>query len=185
MINSVTIAIDGTDTFEIKGIALKRILVNTPEAEKLKIQRDEVEVQYFSSSNRPEYLLEIDLFKVQEYPYFLYIEIQVVLPYFQVVFPYEHDYAEAIQNQFLSIIKWLKIIHTKDKDETTERKSDKKDRDFDEINDKPALTADWLINVSISVFIKFIGIFLYLFDLFVSEKNRQADPMGFLPTRNE
>lgn len=33
--------------------------------------------------------------------------------FFQIIFPHEHNYAEAIQNQFLSIIKWLKLVHTK------------------------------------------------------------------------
>lgn len=30
---------------------------------------------------------------------------------FQVIFPYDHDYADAIQNELNSVIKWLKIVH--------------------------------------------------------------------------
>lgn len=30
---------------------------------------------------------------------------------FKAVFPYEHSFAEAVQNQFISVVKWLKIVH--------------------------------------------------------------------------
>ncbi|KAL3273176.1 hypothetical protein HHI36_014630 [Cryptolaemus montrouzieri] len=35
----------------------------------------------------------------------------ISLDMFKAVFPYEHNYAEAVQNQFLSVVKWLKIVH--------------------------------------------------------------------------
>lgn len=35
----------------------------------------------------------------------------VSLDLFKAVFPYDHNYAEAVQNQLLSVIKWLKILH--------------------------------------------------------------------------
>lgn len=30
---------------------------------------------------------------------------------FTGIFPYDHDYADAIQNEFVSLFKWLKIVH--------------------------------------------------------------------------
>lgn len=32
---------------------------------------------------------------------------------FKVIFPYDHDYAEAIQSEFNSLIKWLKLTHNR------------------------------------------------------------------------
>lgn len=32
---------------------------------------------------------------------------------FKVIFPYDHDFAEAIQSEFNSLVKWLKIIHNR------------------------------------------------------------------------
>lgn len=31
----------------------------------------------------------------------------------KAIFPYEHNFAEAVQKEFISIVKWLKIIHRK------------------------------------------------------------------------
>jgi hypothetical protein len=28
-------------------------------------------------------------------------------------FPYEHNFAEAVQNEFVSVVKWLKLVHKK------------------------------------------------------------------------
>jgi hypothetical protein len=28
-------------------------------------------------------------------------------------FPYEHSFAEAIQNELVSVVKWLKLVHKK------------------------------------------------------------------------
>lgn len=33
----------------------------------------------------------------------------------RVVFPYEHQYADAIHNEFVSLFKWLKIIHKRER----------------------------------------------------------------------
>lgn len=38
---------------------------------------------------------------------------------FTGIFPYDHDYADAIQNEFVSLFKWLKIIHRVQKREFT------------------------------------------------------------------
>lgn len=35
----------------------------------------------------------------------------VSIDLFKAVFPYEHSFAEAVQNQFMSVVKWLKIVH--------------------------------------------------------------------------
>ncbi|XP_050307521.1 protein KIAA0100 isoform X2 [Anthonomus grandis grandis] len=107
-ISSVVVAIDGKDIFEIKGIDLKRIFEEDPAAEKLKAERQDASLK--SIFNDFTCWLEIESFKV--------------------VFPYEHNYAEAIQNQLISMFKWLKIIHKND--EGPKAKS---------------FPADWLINI--------------------------------------
>lgn len=33
----------------------------------------------------------------------------------KAIFPYEHNFTEAVQNELISITKWLKIIHRKQK----------------------------------------------------------------------
>lgn len=58
----------------------------------------------------------------------------VSIDQFKAVFPYEHDYAEAVQNQFVSVFKWLKIVHGVKKNPFT--------------NDSP-LPSDLLINVRV------------------------------------
>ncbi|CAG9773769.1 unnamed protein product [Ceutorhynchus assimilis] len=108
IINSVTIAIDDADIFEIKGLSIKRLFKGQPETRKIVIERKEAE--FTEAFNKITYLLEVDLLKV--------------------VFPHKHNYAEAVQNQFLSIIKWLKIVH-------------KKEKRPDDLN----FPADWLINI--------------------------------------
>lgn len=37
----------------------------------------------------------------------------ITIDVFRAVFPYEHSYAQAVQNDFISIVKWLKILHNR------------------------------------------------------------------------
>lgn len=112
-ITTMTIAIDESDVFEIKGVNIRRLFQDQAGAEKLIAERAEagcpLPYNYFT------YLVEITLFKI--------------------MFPHEHNYAEAIQNQFLSIIRWLKIVHANTKKNDTEP--------------EPSSTGskDWLINI--------------------------------------
>lgn len=87
------ISIDSSEIFNINGIKLNRIHEN----EMIRLERADTE-QFVLDWNET-WSLSIDLFKV--------------------VFPYEHNYAEAIQTQFFSIVKWLKSLHNIKKEKFT------------------------------------------------------------------
>ncbi|ENN80743.1 hypothetical protein YQE_02851, partial [Dendroctonus ponderosae] len=89
ILKTLTVAIDGADIFELKGILMKRLFKDQLQAQKFLFDKKMAGLS--EGFNDCSYLLEIDAFKA--------------------VFPHEHNYAEAVQNQFLSIVKWLKIIH--------------------------------------------------------------------------
>ncbi|XP_055373341.1 protein hobbit [Condylostylus longicornis] len=38
---------------------------------------------------------------------------------FKAIFPYDHDFSDAVQNEFVSLFKWLKLIHNYKKKEFT------------------------------------------------------------------
>ncbi|XP_066998211.2 protein hobbit [Anabrus simplex] len=44
----------------------------------------------------------------------------VIIESLKVVFPYEHSFAEAVQNELISLVKWLKLIHKRQKQSLTE-----------------------------------------------------------------
>lgn len=80
------ISIDGIETFTIKGLKLHRI-------DNHKLVLDErLDNEHFKLRWNKTWSLSIDLFKA--------------------VFPYEHNYADAVQNEFVSIFKWLKLVHS-------------------------------------------------------------------------
>lgn len=83
--NFVVISIDSNEIFTINGIKLQRI----HDDQMIRAERADTE-QFLLPWNQT-LSLTIDLFKV--------------------VFPYEHNWAESIQSQFFSIVKWLKIVH--------------------------------------------------------------------------
>ncbi|CAG9812625.1 unnamed protein product [Phaedon cochleariae] len=89
---SVNIQIDGDDIFTIKGIDLQRIKSHPF------IQAERLDTDNFVLPFNKTWGVSIDLFKA--------------------VFPYEHNFDEAIKNQLLSVIKWLKIVHNLKKDRT-------------------------------------------------------------------
>jgi hypothetical protein len=87
--NTAVISIDGADIFTIKGINLHRVKDN-------KLIRDErLDNENFKLAWNKTWGLSVDLFKA--------------------VFPYEHNYADAVQNEFVSVFKWLKIVHNRKK----------------------------------------------------------------------
>ncbi|XP_056639867.1 protein hobbit [Diorhabda sublineata] len=87
---SVTISIDNADIFVIQGINFHPI-----ESHPL-IEAERCDVESFSMAFNKTWGISIDLFKA--------------------VFPYEHNFAEAFQNRFVSVFKWLKIVHRLKKD---------------------------------------------------------------------
>lgn len=82
---SVKISIDNDEIFHIKGISVNRIKYHPL------LEAERADTESFRLPTNLAWSTSIDLFKA--------------------VFPYEHSFAEAIQNQFLSVVKWLKIIH--------------------------------------------------------------------------
>lgn len=100
------IVLDGAEIFTFQGIDFHRVL-NHPV-----VLDERSDVGTFSIPFNKTWGISIDLFKA--------------------VFPYEHNFAEAVQNQFVSIFKWLKIVHNLKKDKSEES----------------PLPSDLLINVS-------------------------------------
>lgn len=101
------IAIDDADIFTFEGLRLYRIKDN------LEIREERLNSEGFLLDWNKTWGLTINLFKA--------------------TFPYKHDYAEAIQNEFVSVFKWLKLVHKRTKKPFT--------------IDSP-LPSDLLINVS-------------------------------------
>ncbi|CAH0563741.1 unnamed protein product [Brassicogethes aeneus] len=83
--SSVKIAIDDSEIFTVLGIKMQRI----KDSSAMKAER--LDADNFALPWNKTWGIAVDSFKV--------------------VFPYEHDYAEAVQNQFVSVYKWLKIVH--------------------------------------------------------------------------
>ncbi|XP_076275427.1 bridge-like lipid transfer protein family member hobbit isoform X2 [Rhynchophorus ferrugineus] len=115
IINTITIAIDNSDIFDIRGLTYKRLFEDEAAAEKIKAERIEAGCPDNYNKNRT-YLIQIDVFKV--------------------VFPHEHNYAEAVQNQFLSVVKWLKMVH----------------KNPNATSIKPPILQDWLIKIQECIF---------------------------------
>lgn len=105
------ISIDNSDIFTIQGIHFSRIEDNAT------IRTERLDNENFHLPWNKTYSLSIDLFKA--------------------MFPHEHHYSEAIQNELISVWKWLKIIHGKKKKPFT-------------INSP--LPSDLLIHVSVLIF---------------------------------
>lgn len=82
---STTISIDNDDIFTIKGISIYKAKSHPI------LDTERMDTDIFSTPKNRAWVVSIDLFKA--------------------VFPYEHSFAEAVQNQFLSVVKWLKIVH--------------------------------------------------------------------------
>lgn len=85
--NTAVISINNDDIFTISGFSLKRITENKD------ILSERQDNEDFVLPWNKTWGLSIDLFKA--------------------LFPYEHCFAEAVQNDFVSVFKWLKILHKK------------------------------------------------------------------------
>ncbi|KAI4455969.1 antigen mlaa-22-related [Holotrichia oblita] len=83
--NTAIISIDGADIFTIQGLNLYRILDNET------IRSERRDNEFFKLSWNKTWGFNVDLFRV--------------------CFPYMHNYADAVQNEFLSVFKWLKLVH--------------------------------------------------------------------------
>ncbi|KAJ8927258.1 hypothetical protein NQ314_020309 [Rhamnusium bicolor] len=92
---SLIISIDDSEIFTINGINFHKI-INHPI-----VYAERCDVESFLIPFNKTWGISIDLFKA--------------------VFPYEHNFAEAVQNQFVSVFKWLKIIHNVKKDRSLDR----------------------------------------------------------------
>lgn len=86
---TAVISIDGSDIFTLQGFQLAKIKFN----EMIKTER--LDNETFQLPWNKTWGLTIDLFRA--------------------TFPHEHYYAEAIQNEFISIWKWLKVVHNRKK----------------------------------------------------------------------
>ncbi|KAG5900629.1 hypothetical protein JTB14_005906 [Gonioctena quinquepunctata] len=89
---SLLISIDGKEIFNLKGIDVRRIKSHPI------IRAERLDAENFILKFNKTYGISINLFKA--------------------VFPHEHNFAEAFQNQFISVFKWLKIIHNLKKERT-------------------------------------------------------------------
>ncbi|XP_026465136.1 protein KIAA0100-like, partial [Ctenocephalides felis] len=88
-VSCIVIYIDGADIFTIQGFQMARLATN----EKV-VQERNVNEDFVLAKNK-----------------IWGVTIQCL----RAVFPYEHQYADAIHNEFISLFKWLKIIHGRQK----------------------------------------------------------------------
>ncbi|CAH2014141.1 unnamed protein product [Acanthoscelides obtectus] len=93
---SLRISINDDEIFTFSGIEFKRI----HEHKQIRAERSDADNTFDLPFNKT-WGVSIDLFKA--------------------VFPHEHNFAEAYQNQFVSIFKWLKIVHGWKKDRSVEQ----------------------------------------------------------------
>lgn len=87
--NTLVISIDEAEIFTLHRLNLTRI----PYQDEIKEER--LENEHFLLPWNKTWGLTIDVFKA--------------------IFPYEHSYSDAVQNEFISIFKWLKVVHNKKK----------------------------------------------------------------------
>ncbi|PSN37005.1 hypothetical protein C0J52_14236, partial [Blattella germanica] len=86
---SIKIAIDNKDIFTIEGFHISKLL----DSEEVRIERKNTE-EFILPWNRT---------------------WSVTINSLKACFPYEHNFAEAVQNEFISVFKWLKLMHKKQK----------------------------------------------------------------------
>ncbi|XP_044758159.1 protein KIAA0100 isoform X2 [Coccinella septempunctata] len=85
LVDTILLAIDNSDIFTISGFKMCG-LQDHPLVRQERLDAENLHLPWNDTWN-----ISLDLFKA--------------------VFPYNHNYAEAVQNQLLSVIKWLKILH--------------------------------------------------------------------------
>lgn len=82
---SMKISIDQDEIFHLKGISINKIRSHPI------LEAERIDTETFLLPINHAWCVCFDLFKA--------------------VFPYEHSFAEAVQNQLISVVKWLKIVH--------------------------------------------------------------------------
>lgn len=87
------IAIDGANIFTVEGLKVNRI------HDSLEIREERLNSDGFILPWNKTWGISINLLKAS--------------------FPYKHDYAEAVQNELVSVFKWLKIVHKRAKKSVT------------------------------------------------------------------
>ncbi|CAG9863492.1 unnamed protein product [Phyllotreta striolata] len=92
---SLVITIDNSDIFTIGGVNFHPIKSHAL------VEAERSDVESFAVPFNKTWGVNIDSFKA--------------------VFPHEHNFAEAYQNQFVSVFKWLKIVHDLKKDKSADR----------------------------------------------------------------
>lgn len=90
---TATVSVNDSDVFTFEGVQLNRI------NDHQEIKEERYNSEDFLLEWNKTWALNVDLFKA--------------------VFPYEHVCAEAIQNEFVSVFKWLKIVHKRTKEPFT------------------------------------------------------------------
>lgn len=86
---TTSIAIDGDTIFTIEGLKVNRI------NDHAEIREERLNSDGFTLPWNQTWAISLSLLKAS--------------------FPYKHDYAEAIQNELVSVFKWLKIVHKRTK----------------------------------------------------------------------
>lgn len=114
--NMLKISIDDAEIFTIQGIELVKINNHSG------IREERADYEHFELLCNKTWRLTINSFKA--------------------CFPYDHNYADAIQNEFISVFKWLTTVHNAKKLPFTE---------------KSPLPSDLLINVSRQLDLTFIN----------------------------
>ncbi|XP_054265215.1 protein hobbit isoform X2 [Macrosteles quadrilineatus] len=90
--SSLKIAVDGANIFTFDGLVVKRL----HDSEIVKVER----------ANSDGFVLPWNK------------TWGVSIKSLKAIFPYEHNFTDAVQKEFISIVKWLKIIHRKHKSKT-------------------------------------------------------------------
>ncbi|KAJ9596917.1 hypothetical protein L9F63_012042, partial [Diploptera punctata] len=86
---TLKIAIDSKDIFSVEGFRVSKLM----DSEEVKIERKNTE-GFILPWNKT---------------------WSVTINSLKACFPYEHNFAEAVQNEFVSVFKWLKLVHKKQK----------------------------------------------------------------------
>lgn len=87
--SSAVISIDGADIFTLEGFNL------CPIADNEDVRAERCDNEHFVLPWNRTWGVTIEMFRA--------------------VFPYAHNYAEAVQNEFVSLVKWLKVLHKRQK----------------------------------------------------------------------
>lgn len=85
--STLGIAFDGAAIFALRGFRVARV------ADRAEVRNERQNTEGFTLPWNRTWATDIDSFNA--------------------VFPYEHGFAHAFQNEFVSVFKWLKLVHKK------------------------------------------------------------------------